>query len=57
MFVELGVIVIVAAPLFPVPVPPPVTDTIVYVEVVVGFTGMLTGLPVSYTHLTLPRRG
>ncbi len=38
-----GVTVTVADPVFPVPVnPPPVTDTIVYVEVVIGLTGMLT---------------
>ena len=35
---------IVAVPVFPVPVPPPVTDTIVYVEVAVGLTAILTGL-------------
>jgi hypothetical protein len=38
-----GVTVTVADPVFPVPVnPPPVTDIIVYVEVVIGLTGMLT---------------
>jgi hypothetical protein len=36
--------VTVAEPVFPVPEPPPVTDTIVYVEVAVGLTGILTGL-------------
>ena len=36
--------VTIADPEFPVPVPPPVTDTIVYVEVDVGLTGILTGL-------------
>ena len=39
-----GVTVTVADPVFPEPVPPPVTDTIVYVEVDVGLTAMLTGL-------------
>jgi hypothetical protein len=36
--------VTVAEPVFPVPVPPPVTDTIEYVEVDVGLTDILTGL-------------
>ena len=36
--------VTVAESVFPEPVPPPVTDTIVYVEVDVGLTGILTGL-------------
>ena len=44
VLVEVGVTVTVADPVFPVPVPPPVTDTILYVEVYVGLTGMLTGL-------------
>ena len=42
--VTFGVTVTVALPVFPVPVPPPVTDEIVYVEVDVGLTAMLTGL-------------
>ena len=44
MFAGFGVTVTVADPVFPVPVPPPVTDTILYVEVAVGLTAMLTGL-------------
>ena len=42
--VTVGVTVTVADPVFPVPVPPPATDTILYVEVAVGLTAMLTGL-------------
>ena len=44
MFAGFGVTVTVADPEFPVPVPPPVTDTILYVEVAVGLTAMITGL-------------
>jgi hypothetical protein len=39
-----AVTVTVADPMFPEPVPPPVTDEIVYVEVDVGLTAMLIGL-------------
>ena len=36
--------VTVAVPVFPEPIPNPVTDTIEYVDVTLGLTVMLTGL-------------